>query len=123
MKKIATILTLVVALAVAGFAIAAEAGKLALKAGDTVYVCGCGTGCACGSMSMKQAKCSCKKDMVKATVAKVEGDQAYVTIKGKEQAFKTTGTYACACGEKCDCRYISQKPGKCGCGAELKKVE
>jgi len=122
MKRIVAVLSLIVAMAVAGFAVAAG-GKLDLKAGDTVYVCGCGAGCDCGAMSMKKAKCSCKKEMVKATVVKVEGDEAQVMVDGKDQTFKTTGTYACACGEKCPCNYISQKPGKCGCGIELKKVE
>lgn len=122
MKKFITALTVILSLAVAGFALA-EAGKLALKKGDTVYVCGCGTGCDCGAMSMKKAKCSCDKEMAKGKVVKVEGDEAVVKVKGKKEKFKTTGAYTCACGEKCDCKYISQKPGKCGCGSELKKVE
>jgi hypothetical protein len=56
-------------------------------------------------------------------VAKVEGDEATVTIKGKEQIFKTVGKYTCPCSEKCTCNHISQKPGACSCGKELKKME
>jgi hypothetical protein len=40
----------------------------------------------------------------------------------KPMAFKTVAKYACACGPKCDCDTISQKPGKCPCGTEMKKV-
>ena len=44
-------------------------------------------------------------------------------VAGKEKAFKTAGKYACACGEGCDCGYISQKPGKCACDKDMVKVK
>ena len=49
---------------------------------------------------------------------------AYFKAAGwdKERAFNTVGKYVCACGPSCDRKTISQKPGKCGCGHELKKV-
>jgi len=31
--------------------------------------------------------------------------------------------YTCACGEGCNCDTISQKPGNCSCGKDMKKVE
>lgn len=97
-------------------------GKLNLKAGDTVYVCGCGKGCDCQTMSLKAGKCVCGKRLLKGTVTKVEGDLAYVKTSKGESAFKTTGLYACACGKGCSCDTISQKPGKCACGKPMKKV-
>ena len=63
--------------------------------------------------------------MVKAKVMKVEEGQVMLKADSwdKERPFKTTGKYACACGSDCKCETISQKPGKCPCGMELKKVE
>ena len=122
MKK-GILVTLVMVLTL-GLSLAAFAEKVkALKAGDTVYVCACGPDCNCGSMARKDAKCTCNKPMAKATIAKVEGDKATVTVNGKEQAFSLKAKYACACGDGCDCGYISQKPGKCGCGKPMKEVK
>ncbi len=123
MKKWTVLLSVVVSLGIAAFSVAADTSKMALKVGDSVFVCGCGEKCDCDSMARKAAKCSCNKEMVKAKVTKVEEGKAYVMIDGKERAFKTAGKYACACGEGCDCGYISQKPGKCACGKELKAVK
>ncbi|HEY5974661.1 MAG TPA: hypothetical protein VIU41_07970 [Geobacteraceae bacterium] len=125
MKKsfIAT-LVMVFALGLAGLTIAAvENGKISLKAGDEVYVCGCGEKCPCDGISRKATKCSCDKDMVKGKVSKVEEGKAMIMVNGKERAFKTTGKYACACGPKCDCDTISQKAAKCACGKEMKEVK
>jgi hypothetical protein len=47
----------------------------------------------------------------------------YVMVNDKEQAFKTTGKFQCACGPKCDCDTISQKPGKCSCGKAMEEVK
>ena len=30
--------------------------------------------------------------------------------------------YICACGEKCGCKVVSKKAGKCGCGHDLTEV-
>jgi hypothetical protein len=32
------------------------------------------------------------------------------------------GKYVCACGPDCQCGAISDKPGKCGCGKEMKQI-
>lgn len=61
-----------------------------LKKGDTVYVCGCGAGCHCGAIQAKPGKCGCGKDLIQATVVKVEGGQIHVDRGGKpgETVFK-----------------------------------
>jgi len=124
MKKWCVAFLTVVAVGAAGFTMAAvEKGKLVLKAGDEIYVCGCGAGCPCGTISKKAGKCTCNKDLVKTSVAKVEEGEAYVMVNGKEQAFKTTGKFQCNCGVKCDCDTISQKAGKCFCGKEMDEVK
>jgi hypothetical protein len=105
------------------FAAFADKNLPVFKAGETVYVCGCGEGCDCYSMGRKPGNCACNKPMVKATVSKVEGDKAIVTVNGKERAFITKAKYACGCGEGCDCGFISQKPGNCACDKPMKKVE
>ena len=106
------------------FAAAAFADKElpVFKAGETVYVCGCGAGCDCQTISRNDGKCTCDKPLAKTTVTKVEGDKLYAKVNGAEQAFSTKAKYACACGAGCTCGTISQKPGKCTCGKELKKI-
>ena len=123
MKKIAVML-IAVSIAVAGYALA-DKSKMDLKVGDTVYACNCGDSCACKTMSMKEANCTCDNKMVKATVTKVEGDKVMLKAEGwdKERAFPTKGKYACACGGGCNCGTISQNPGKCACGNDMKKVQ
>jgi hypothetical protein len=72
-------------------AAAAKAGAPAeVKKGDTVHVCGCGAGCHCGTIQVGPGKCSCGKDLVKATVTKVEGGMVHVDRGGKtgETVFK-----------------------------------
>jgi hypothetical protein len=124
MRKWFVALMTVVALGVAGLTMAAvEKGEIKLKAGDEVYVCGCGAACPCETISRKAGKCSCNKDLVEAKVTKVEEGKVVVMVNGKEQAFKTTGKFQCACGPKCNCDTISQKPGKCACGKELEEVK
>jgi len=125
MKKswIAVFVTLF-AFALAGLAVAAvENGKISLKVGDEVYVCACGETCPCDGISRKAAKCSCKREMVKAKVTKVEGDKAMMMVDGKERPFKIVGKYVCACGPTCDCDTISQKPADCACGKPMKEVK
>jgi len=102
---------------------AVESGQLTVKANDKLFVCNCGEKCPCETMGRKAGKCSCGKQMAEVTVSKAEEGKAYFTMNGKERSMSTTGKYACACGPKCDCDYISQKPGKCGCGKDLKKIE
>ena len=100
-----------------------KGGRIDLKVGDEVYVCGCGEGCPCLTLSRNPGKCTCDKDLVKTKVTKIEGDKAYVEVKGKETAFPMVGKYACPCGPGCKCDTISQSPGKCACGKDLKKIE
>ncbi|MGD1075672.1 MAG: hypothetical protein ABR903_06290 [Thermodesulfovibrionales bacterium] len=99
-------------------------GKMDLKVGDQVYACNC-EGCPCQMMSRMPGNCTCGKEMVKATVMKVEVGQVMLKAVSwdKERPFKTTGKYACACGSDCKCESISQESGKCPCGMEMKKVE
>lgn len=117
------LLVLAISLAVAGLAFAAEAEKGNLKVGDTYYVCGCPPGC-CEDISSKEGQCGCKKDLVKATVTKLGDGKAWFKLEGqeKEKEFKTAGLYVCGCGPGCKCNTISNKPGKCDCGKEMKKL-
>lgn len=94
--------------------------KFATKAGDTIYVCGCGEACKCGTISNADGECACGKKLVKTTVNKIENDQVFYTVDGKELSAPLTGKYQCGC-EKCECNMISQKPGKCGCGKQMRK--
>jgi hypothetical protein len=117
-------LTVVFALALISICFAEiKGGRIDLKVGDEVYICGCGEGCPCLTLSRNPGKCTCDKDLVKTKVTKIEGDKAYVDLKGKEAAFPMVGKYACPCGPGCKCDTISQNPGKCACGKDLKKVE
>jgi len=122
--KRTVIIMVVLSLAAAGLLFAADKSKMDLKAGDTVYACNCGEKCACKTMSKTETNCTCGNKMVKATVVKVEGDAAMLKAAGwdKERAFPTKGKYACACSGDCNCGTISQNPGKCACGNEMKKV-
>ncbi|HOV86783.1 MAG TPA: hypothetical protein PLM79_10500 [Syntrophobacteraceae bacterium] len=115
-------LILAFALTLVSVSFAEESGRLDLKVGDEVYVCGCGKGCPCDTIAMKPGKCVCKRKLVKAKVVKVEEGKATMLVGKKETVFKTIGKYACACGPGCDCGTISQLPGKCACGKAMKKV-
>ena len=66
---------------------------------DTAFLCACGADCKC-TMPAEGMKCSCGKDITK------------VSLKGK---------YICSGGGMCP--TISDKPGKCPCGKDLKMVE
>jgi hypothetical protein len=102
-----------------------ETNKLNLKVGDEIYVCNCGPSCPCQTMSRRASNCTCGNEMVKVKVTKVEKDLAYVQAPAweKARAFNTVGKYACACEPSCDCNTISQNPGKCVCGKEMKEVK
>ncbi|HUM06226.1 MAG TPA: hypothetical protein VLT90_12250 [Terriglobales bacterium] len=115
--------SVLLAAALIGYAFQIHAGKLNVKSGEEYYVCDCAKLC-CETISSKAGKCGCGHDLVKATVTKVEKNKAYFKAAGwdKDRAYKTEGKYACDCGSACDCKTISQKPGKCGCGHDLKKV-
>ena len=100
---------------------AGTSSKMKVKVGDEVYVCNCGEACACDTISKAAGNCACGKPLVQTKVTKVEKGKIYV--EGQTKAFKSVGKYVCACGSKCKCKTISQKPGKCGCGKEMKKVK
>jgi hypothetical protein len=111
-----------IVLLVAGIAWAKEEAKKSFKAGETVYVCSCGTACDCGTVSYKEGKCGCGKKLVKTTITAVKDGKIFYLLNGKEMSAPAVGKYACACGEGCNCGTISQKPGKCGCGKDMKKL-
>ncbi len=125
MKKTILIAAVMLTIAFVAFSFAGAKGKMDLKVGDEVYACNCGDSCPCKTMSMKEGNCTCGKPMVKAKVMKVEGDTVMLKAENweKERAFPTTGKYTCACGPECKCDTISQNPGKCPCGTDMKKVE
>ena len=125
MKKILLIASVFVIIAFVALSFAGAKAKMDLKVGDEVYACNCGDDCPCKTMSRNAGNCTCGKEMVKAKVMKVEGDTVMLKAEkwDKERAFKTTGKYICACGPDCKCDTISQNPGKCTCGKEMKKVE
>lgn len=106
------------------FAVTAFADKEppVFKAGEAIYVCACGAGCDCQAVSRNDGKCACDKPLAKTTVIKVEGGKLLATVNGAEQTYSTKAKYMCGCGEGCTCGTISQKPGKCTCGKEMKKI-
>jgi len=122
-RSTSVLVVLALMLAVGGLAFAAEAEKTNPKVGDTYYVCNCPPGC-CETISSKEGQCDCKKPLVKATVTKVGDGKASFKLEGqeKEKEFKTAGLYVCDCPDGCKCNTISDKPGKCGCGKEMKKL-
>lgn len=124
MKNVIVTLIAMVILALGGLAGASvEQGKITLKEGQEAYACGCGEGCPCDTISRKTGDCSCGKPLVLGKVTKVEKGTVRIEVNGKERSFKTIGTYQCACGPKCNCDTISQKPGKCGCSTELQEAK
>jgi hypothetical protein len=124
-RSLCIALVALLGLMMVGVAFAATPGKMDLKVGEEVYVCNCGPSCPCQTMAMKDGNCTCGNKMIKAKVTKVEKDVAYVKAEAweKARAFSTQGQYMCACGPSCNCNMISQKPGKCVCGEDLKPVD
>ena len=106
------------------FAVVAFADKElpVYKEGDKVFVCGCGSGCDCFTVSRKAGKCICGKPLAQTVVDRVADGKIYVKVKDEELVFPAKAKYTCACGEGCTCGTISQKPGKCACGNEMKEV-
>lgn len=121
MKKFGIMTVLGAVLLIAGI-VHADKTLPVFSKGQTVYVCGCGPDCDCLTVSQRKGVCSCNKPLVKTKVSRVEKDSIIVKVKGKEQRFTTVAKYACACGEGCNCGTISQKPGKCACGNDMKEV-
>ena len=115
------ILAVILALGLSVLCLADTKGRMDVNVGDEIYVCGCGEGCPCDTMSMKAGNCTCGKELVKTKVTKVDND--YIYVESRAKGFKRVGKYACACGEACKCGTISQNPGKCACGVEMKEVK
>lgn len=110
---------------------------------DVLYSCACDDNCNCGSVSTKPGKCKCGVDMKWGHVLKIESDDAILCQCGegckcggldakdptkcvcgnpvKRVSLAGTGIYFCNCGSSCYCNTVSDKPGKCRCGMELKK--
>jgi hypothetical protein len=124
-KSVQIILVALLSLMMVGAALAATPGQMDLRVGEEVYVCNCGPSCPCLTMSMKEGNCTCGNKMVKAKVTKVEKDMAYVKAEAWEnpRGYNTQGKYMCACGPTCNCGTISQNPGKCACGNDMKPVK
>jgi len=124
-KSILLVISLLFVLAAVTLAFAAKgpSGKFDAKAGDAIYACGCGAGCDCGTLGKQEGKCGCGQDMVKATVTKVEKGKVFYKIGENEFSAPAQGKYACGCGKGCNCGYVAQKPGKCGCGEDMVKVK
>ncbi len=110
---------------------------------DVLYSCACGPECTCGSVSTKPGNCTCGKPMKWGHVVWVEGDEAILcqcaegcSCQGlnptdpakcacgkpvKRVSLKGTGIYFCNCGGACGCNTVSDQPGPCKCGMELKQ--
>ena len=85
----AAVAGLSLSLALAAVAQAAEkapaATAQAYKVGDKVWVCGCGKACACNTLQTTAGKCHCGRDLIEATVTKVEGSKVTVKSANGEQ--------------------------------------
>ena len=112
---------------------------------DVLYTCNCGPDCKCNTVSTKPGNCACGQPMKWGHVVKIEGNEALLcTCKEgckcsgldpkdptkcacgnpvKRVSLKGTGLYFCNCGGSCMCNTVSDSPGKCKCGMELKKVD
>jgi hypothetical protein len=125
MKKHLLIFFMLISVSILAVAYADQKAAMKLKVGDEVYACNCGIECKCNTMSNKVGSCTCGKDMVKAKVVRIEGGTAYLKADNwnEERPFNTTGKYVCSCGPTCKCNAISQNPGKCPCGTEMKKAD
>jgi hypothetical protein len=109
---------------------------------DVLYTCNCGAECNCNTVSTQPGKCKCGVEMKWGHVLKIEGNEAILCQCGegckcggldakdptkcvcgmpvKRVNLEGTGVYFCNCGGSCYCNTVSDKPGKCRCGMELK---
>ena len=112
---------------------------------DVLYTCNCGPQCNCNTVSTKPGKCACGAPLKWGHVLKIEGNEAILCqcMEGckcggldpndptkcvcgnpvKRVNLAGTGIYFCNCGGSCYCNTVSDKPGKCKCGMNLKKVD
>jgi hypothetical protein len=123
-KLVLVVLALSLVVAAAGLLFADKGnGMFSAKAGDEIYVCSCGEACKCGTLANKEGECGCGKPLVKATVSKVEKGKVFYKVDGKEISAPLQGKFMCGCGGGCNCGFVSQKAGKCGCGKDMVKVK
>ena len=123
----------------------AQANSTDSERRDVLYTCNCGPECTCNSVSTQPGDCSCGKPMKWGHVIKTEGNEAILCQCGegckcsgldekdptkckcgtavKRVNLAGTGIYFCNCGGSCTCNVVSDKPGKCKCGMDLKKVD
>ena len=112
---------------------------------DVLYTCNCGPQCKCNTVSTQPGNCACGNPLKWGHVIKVEGNEAILcqcnegcTCAGldpkdpskclcgtpvKRVNLAGTGIYFCNCGGSCYCNTVSDQPGKCKCGMNLKKVD
>jgi len=74
-------------------------------------------------LAHKEGECGCGKKLVGAKVTKVEKGKVFYKIGDKEYSAPQKGKYICGCGEGCDCGFVSQKEGNCGCGKPMVKMK
>ncbi len=106
------------------------------------FICGCGPKCDCKTMADKPGNCVCGTKMIYKKILKEDADNYYFCACGEEcqcdtlnpknsnqckcgkelMKFPKRGKYGCYCPPGCDCGTISQKPGKCVCGTEMKPI-
>ena len=55
------------------------------KVGDKVWICGCGKACDCNTLQAAPGKCHCGRDLIEATVTKVDGSKVTVKSANGEQ--------------------------------------
>ncbi len=118
MKQLGVVIAAFFVLASILSSTAAIHSRLAVKAGDSVYVCPCGSECGCAMVSLKEGKCGCGHELTKVVLTKVKQDKGYYQLDGKKQSARLAGNYVCACASDC-CRTVSQKAAKCGCGKDM----
>ena len=141
--KILTVLFLVFLLALSGCA-AKQTASTQVDREDVLYTCNCGLQCNCNSMSTQAGNCACGNPMKWGHVLRIEGNEALLCqcAEGcscggldpknpnkcmcgtpiKRVNLEGTGIYFCNCGGSCSCNTVSESPGKCKCGMNLKKV-
>ena len=89
----AAVLGISVSFALAPVARAAEPAPAsatpAYKVGDKVWICGCGKACKCNTLEKAAGKCHCGKELIEATVTKVDGNAVTVKSANGEQTLTT----------------------------------
>ena len=108
-----------------------------------LYACSCPSDCKCKRVSLKPGKCGCGSELKGYHLVKIVGTDALLCpckpdcgcpLDAKDPtkcacgqtihkvSLKGTGLYFCNCAT-CTCNTVSTKPGRCGCGMDLKRAE